>query len=184
MDTRQRKIDPEPISIFMAVMATYAASVASLNYVKSHYRPLPSKVRHRVLGDVNKISTLIHEMRLDLTTVKRIFESGDFPRERTIRLGNGAFLSYDDFLLYQRVSANIFRTLSKAHSFCLRLERDALSHDSLDMDRPTNELGAAYEVFESLQHTRDLSVEAAWDRLDELAELIQRACDSVRSQLQ
>ena len=184
MNTCPRKIDPEPITIFMAIMATYAASVASLNYVKSHHKPLPSKTRYRVISDVNKISSLLHEIRLDLSTVKRIFESGDFIQGRTIKLGNGAYLSYEDFTLYQRVSANVFRNLSKTHELCLKLELHALRHDGLDMSRPTNELGEAYELFEHLWQNKNLAVDEAWERLDQLANLIQASCDNIRSQLQ
>lgn len=184
MTTSHRKIDPEPITIFMAIMATYAASVATLNYVKSHHKPLPSKTRYRILSDVNKISSFIHEIRLDLSTVRRIFESGEFVRERTIKLGNGAYLSHEDFTLYQRVSANVFRNLGKTHSLCLELEKHALGHEGLDMSRPTNELGAAYELFEHLWQSKNLAVDEAWDHLDQLANLIQASCENIRRQLQ
>lgn len=51
MGDLKRKIDPEPISIYMALMATLAASVASLNYIKSHRKPLPSRTREAVYND-------------------------------------------------------------------------------------------------------------------------------------
>lgn len=184
MATCNRKVDPEPITIFMAIMATYAASVASLNYVKSHHKPLPSRTRYRVLSDVNKISALIHEIRLDLSTVREIFASAEFVQERTIKLGNGALLSYEDFSLYQRVSANVFQNLARTHKLCLDLEKHALRHDGLDMSRPTNELGAAYELFEYLWQNKNLAVEEAWEHLEQFAELIQASCNGVRRQLQ
>lgn len=183
MEIRQRRIDPEPITIFMAVMAVYGASVASLNYVRSHHHPLPSATRNRVLANINKIDTLLHEVTLDLRTIRGMFERTDLNRETGLRLGNGAYLSYDDFSLYQRVSANVFRTLGKAHAISLKLERDASRYDSLEMGSATNQLGAAYETFESLRVSRDLTVTAAWKGLDKLAGLMQAACENIREQL-
>lgn len=184
MAIRQQRVDPEPITIFLAAMAVYSASVASLNYAKTHHRPLPTATRNRVLADVNKIDSLVYEVRRDLSTIRDIFGKSGDNQKATVRLGNGLLLSYEDFSLYQRVSANIFRTLGKVHGLCLKLERDAARHDGTNMHTPTNELGAAYEIFESLRTTRDLTVRDAWDGLDKLANHIQTACNGIRGQLQ
>lgn len=184
MAIRQQRIDPEPITIFLAGMAVYSAAVASLNCAKSHHRPLPTTTRNRVLVDINKIDSLVYEVRQDLSTIRQIFENNGRYQEVAVRLGNGLFLSYDDFSLYQRVSANVFRTLGRAHSLCLKLEYDAAHHGGLEMHGPTNELGAAYEIFESLRTSRDLTVRDAWEGLDKLADHIQVACNRIRGQLQ
>lgn len=97
-----------------------------------------------------------------------------------MRLGNGVLLSYDEFARYQQTSENIFRTLSALHKVCLNLERKTLRHNELDMNAPTNELGAAYEMLDQLQATRNLSAMEAWNGLDHLADLIESACDRVR----
>ncbi len=180
---KKKLIYPEPIVIYMAIMATYAASVATLNYVRSHERPLPSHTRRAVLEEINYVYDLVRQLRLDVDTTRQIFSNGDFIRERTVRLGNGVLLTYEEFARYERVSANIFRTLAALHKACLKLERQALRHDGLDMTEPTNELGDAYELFDHLQVTRNLSVEEAWNGLDRFAQLIESACRRVRNQL-
>jgi len=179
----KRKIDPEPISIFMAIMATYAASVSSLNYIKSHERPLPSQTRRAVLEDVTRIEDLIRQVRNDLETIRLIFSKADFIAGRTIRLGNGAYLSYDEFKRYERTAASIFSTLSTLHRTCLKLELHARNYTGLEMFKPTNELGLAYELFEELRTTKDLSVDDAWTDLDRLAYFIESACTNVREQI-
>lgn len=183
MTDKKRLIDPEPISIYMAIMATYAASVASLNYVRSHERPVPTFTRRAVVKDINRVYDIVRQVRLDLDTTRQIFSSGDFIREQTVRLGNGVLLPYEEFVRYERVSANIFRNLATLHKTCLKLERHALRHSGIDMSAPTNELGAAYELFDQLQTSRNLSVEEAWKSLDRLAQLIESACGRVRAQL-
>lgn len=183
MTDKNRLIDPEPITIYLAIMATYAASVASLNYVRSHERPLPSFTRRAVVDDITRVYDYVRQIRLDLDTTRQIFAAGHFIRERTIRLGNGIELSVEEFTRYERVSANVFRTLSALHKVCLKLEKHALRHSGLDMSKPTNELGAAYDLFDELLDSKNLSVESAWERLDTLAELIESACNRIRSQV-
>lgn len=184
MDMRHRRIDPEPITIFLAGLAVYSAALSSLNYAKSHGKPLPSAVRSRILNDINKIDSLVYEIRQDLSTIRQLFERSDFPSERVVRLGNGAYLSYDDFNVYRSVTTGIFRNLGRAHRLCLKLESDARKYGGLDMKTPTNELGSAYEIFETLRLSRNLTVSDAWSGLDKLANLVQVACGRIRSQLQ
>lgn len=184
MTTRKNRIDPEPITIFMAVMAGYGASVASINFIKTHLKPLPTKMRNRVLSNINKIDALIQEIKIDLDTIQRIFQKAGLHQNQTIRLGNGVYLSYDDFNLYMHVSNNIFSTLKNIHSLCLKLERNASGYDALEMNNVTNKLGTAYEIYEMLRTSRDLTIGRAWEGLDKLATLIQTSCDSIRDQLQ
>ena len=40
-----KRVDSEPITIYVAIAATYAASVATANYIKTHYGALPTRVR-------------------------------------------------------------------------------------------------------------------------------------------
>jgi len=58
---KKRLVDPEPIVMYMAIMATYAASVATHNYVRSHERPLPTNTRRAVLGTSTEFMTLFDE---------------------------------------------------------------------------------------------------------------------------
>lgn len=183
MNDLERRIDPEPIAIFMALMATYAASIASLNYVKSHRRPIPSQTRRSVVDDVTRIQDSIRQVTTDLETIRQIFSTARFVNGNAIKLGNGAYLSYGEFTRYERTSASVFRTLGNLHRTCLKLERHALTYIGLEMFHPTNQLGKAYELFEALRTTRDLSVEKAWDDLSRMAELIESACEAVRKQI-
>jgi hypothetical protein len=50
-----RHIDPEPITIYLAIVATYSASVATVNYLKTHcgmsLRRRRTKQLPRALGE-------------------------------------------------------------------------------------------------------------------------------------
>ncbi len=183
MSDLKRKIDPEPISIYMALMATLAASVASLNYIKSHRKPLPTQTREAVYDDVTEVEDHVRKIRADLETIKQVFSRADYISGKTMRLGNGVYLPYVEFKRYERTAASVFRTLAALHRTSLKLERHALNHNGLEMGPATNQLGEAYELFESLRTTKDLTVERAWGELDRLASLIEAACNGVREQL-
>jgi hypothetical protein len=179
----ERRIDPEPISIYMALMATLAASVASMNYIKSHRKPLPSRTRRAVYDDVTQVEDHVRKIRTDLETIKQVFSRADYISGNTMQLGNGVYLPTAEFNRYERTAASVFRTLSALHRTSLKLERHAMSHDGLEMGPATNQLGEAYDLFESLRTTMNLTVERAWRDLDRLASLIEEACNSVREQL-
>jgi hypothetical protein len=107
-----RRIDPEPIAIFMAIMAAFSASVAAVNYVKTHHRPLPTKVRAELIWLLTDLDDHTKDLRADLSKIEDIFRNASFQLERTIRFGNSVHLTENDFFRYQRVSDKGSPTMS------------------------------------------------------------------------
>lgn len=178
-----RRIDPEPVTIYLALMATFSASITALNYVKTHRRMVPSRVRARIVDDINQLQEDVGHIREDLKTIENIFSSAEYIRDSMIRLGNGVLLSYPDFRRYERASGRIFRTLEILHKRCLRLERNAARYEFLDMGAPTGQIGEAGEIFTSLMATQNLTQEETWSQLDRIAVLIDQACAVIREQI-
>ena len=86
----ERRLDPEPITIYMAIAGTCAATAATVNLIKTHYKPLPSEVRNRLVELLTNLEDHIKRLVADLSIIEDIFRQAKFPKVKTIRLGNGA----------------------------------------------------------------------------------------------
>ena len=178
-----KRIDPEPIIIFAAVVATYSAAVATINYVKTHYKPLPSAVRAKVLASVNALDDHTRRLTADVAIIEGIFQNAKFAGlSEAIRLGNGAYLVHADFVRYQHTSDQILGRLKDVHKLCLKLERDATKAGSAPV-ATTNEIGDTYTRLQSLLESRDLTHEKSWKEVREIAAGLQRAIAELRKQL-
>jgi hypothetical protein len=178
-----RRIDPEPISIYMAIMATFAASVAAVNYVKTHHRPLPSKVRSELVSLLAELEDHTKHLRMDLSIIEDIFRDATFQRGPAIALGNGAQLTENEFSRYEDVSDHVFSALRKVHKLSLKIERKATSLDGLEMAQTTNALGETYTKLDQLLQSRELILQRGWKELRSIARGLEQVIDELRSQL-
>jgi len=178
-----RRTDPEPITIYMAILATYAASVATVNYVKANYKPLPTKVRARLVKHLAELSDHVRHLRTDLSIIEDIFRNASFPNGQTIRLGNGAHLMPSEFSRYEVASDDVFRRLRAVHKISLKVEREATRLSGLDLAPTTNVLGETYARLEKLLDSQNLTVERAWEELRAIAGGLERAIEELRRQI-
>ncbi len=178
-----RRIDPEPITIFMAIMATFSASVAAVNYVKTHHRPLPTKVRAELMSLLAELDDHTKHLRVDLSIIENIFRNASFQREQTIRLGNSGHLTENDFSRYEKVSDNVFRTLRTVHKIALKMERKATRLEGFEMATTTNALGETYTKLDRLLESRNLTLTKAWEELRSIAQGLEQVIDELRNQL-
>ena len=181
MDTK--RIDPEPIVIFAAVVATYSAAVSTVNYIKTHYKPLPSVARAKVLASVNSLDDHTRRLTADVAIIEEIFKNAKFVgNSKAIRLGNGAYLVHADFVRYEHTSDQILGRLKDVHKLCLKMEREATRAGPIPATA-TNEIGETYTRLQSLMEFRDLTHEKSWKEIREVAAGLQRAIAELRKQL-
>ncbi|ARO86658.1 hypothetical protein EBAPG3_002065 [Nitrosospira lacus] len=178
-----RRIDPEPVVIFMAFMGTIGAMVGAVNYVKTHYKPLPSQVREKLVRSLRELDDHIKHLRADLANIEEIFLNARFPRDRTIRLGNGAYLTPIEFARYEKVSDKIFCRIREVQKLSLKIEREATKLDALNMAPTTNVLGQVYERQTKLMEARNLTLEEAWGELHGIAQGLECAIEELEKQL-
>jgi hypothetical protein len=88
-----RRIDPEPLSIFLAIVATVNGSIAVVNYVKTHRKPPRSRVRKKILDALAKLEDQTKYLRADPAVVRDIFGKAQTSGTRSIRLRPGVLLS-------------------------------------------------------------------------------------------
>ena len=180
----QRRIDPEPITIYMAIVATIAASIAAANYARTHLKPAQSEVRSDILNTLSDLEDQSRYLLADLGVLRDIFENGEFRRERTLRLGNGVYLTPADFKRYENLSDSIYKRLRTLNKIGLALEKRVAKYGGVEAGPSTNMLGEAYYKLEKLLDGRNLSVDSAWRELQSLNELVLRAVSEIRRQLQ
>lgn len=178
-----RRIDPDPITIYMAIVATCAAAVGTVNLMKSHYKPLPTKVRAKLKVSLTTLGDHAKQLRADLSIIEEIFRDARFPIERTIRFGSGAYVTVYEFARYEKVSKGVFRRLGEVHKLSLKMERDAMKLSELKMGQTTNVLGEVYENLDRLMESRNLSPEEAWHSLRTIAEGLEKAIVDLTKQL-
>lgn len=179
-----RRIDPEPITIYMAIAATYAASVATVNYLKTHYAALPTQIRAKLVTSLTKLEGHAKGLREDVRVIEGIFKNAKFSAGRKIRLGNGAYLTPKEFSRYERSSDNVIRRLRQVQKLCLKMERDAGKLKTLHTGLITNALGDTYRRLRRLLESRDLTFEKAWKELEAIANGLEKAIEEFRKQLE
>lgn len=179
----ERRIDPEPITIFLAVLSTVSATVASANYVRTHLKPEPSRVRGEIAELISRLEDEIRYLKIDVQILRNIFDQAEFPDGARMRFRNGAWLSLADFKRYEGVSENIYRRMKLVGNLGGKLEKQTSRYAGLETRVSTNYLGEAYSELDRLLDSRDLYVSEAWERVERLAALTERALSEVRRQI-
>ena len=178
-----RGIDPEPISIIAALLAAASLSVAAANYAKTHLKPAPSHVRSEILKLLTGLEDEVRHLRDHLATLRDLFSKAEYTHSRAIRVGNGAYLAPASFLRYEEVSDDVYRRLRDLNRIALQLERRIDRSSQFEAGASTSYLGDAYAKLERLIDARRLAEIDAWQELDELLQLVEKAVAEVRQQL-
>ena len=178
-----RRIDPEPITIYMAIVGTVAASVATVNYIKTHYKPLPSSVRAKLLEQLADLGDHSKRLRADLNIVEDIFKNATFENGKSIRLGSGAHLSASDFSRYMSCSDAIIVRFREVNKLTLQMEREATKATALQLGPTVNTLGEVYTRLDRLLESRDLTQERAWSDIRAILDGLDSAIKELRQQL-
>jgi len=182
-DMNIRRIDPEPITIYLAIAATFTATVAAANYIKTHFEPLPSSVRRRITESLVQLEGHVRHLRTDLDILQDIFSEAEFPNGRAIKLGNGAYLTAAEFNRYMKVSNGVISRLGEVNKLTLKMEKETTNLRYIE-DRPiTNMLGDVYERLDSLLNARDLSIDGAWEQLRYIADNLEDSINEIRKQI-
>lgn len=125
--------DPEPITILIAIAGVTGASFSALNYWRSHQRPLPYKVRRKLVRQLVVLSRHIRHLRADTEALEQLFKAAKFPDDdRTLRLGNGAMLTFEQFRNYEKITDAVLSRLKKIHRTSLRVQRFAFEISYVD----------------------------------------------------
>lgn len=179
----ERRIDPEPITIYLAIVATFTASVSAANYIKTHYKTLPAVAHKNISRSLAELEDHVRYLRADVEIIRNIFSRAQFPNGRAIRLGSGAHLTEAEFGRFMKTSQSVIRRLADVQELALKMERETTKMPGLQQLPFTNALGAAYEQLESLLSSRDLSVNSAWEQMQSIAESVEKAIRELRRQL-
>lgn len=179
-----RRIDPDPITIYMAATATVAAAVAITNFVKTHYPPLSTVVRAKLAASLEQLSGHTSEIKEDLAILENIFSNAEFTNGREIRLGNGAYLTPSDFTRYEKVSDSIICRLREVHKICLKIERASIGRTATPIPSATiNKLGKIYTQIQRLLETKNVSHDIAWKELRNIADGLEQSIEVLRTEL-
>jgi hypothetical protein len=178
-----RRADPEPFTIVAAVAAVTGASIAAVNYWKTHHKALPHKTRRRLLTRLDQLAAETRYLRADVDEVETIFRNAQFPEGRTLRLGNGALLTADEFHRYERVADQIFTRLKRLHKLTLKVQGLAFDLPFTDKRQTVNTAGDSIARAEALIRSRDFSIDKAWAELRALASELEAMVKQLRADL-
>jgi hypothetical protein len=181
--TTSRRADPEPITIVAAVAAVTGASIAALNYWRTHHKTLPHKTRRKLLARLDQLAAETRYLRADVEEVETIFRNAQFPEGRTLRLGNGALLTANEFHRYERVADHIFSRLKRSHKATLKAQGLAFELPFTGKQQTVNAGGDALARAERLIQSRNYSIDEAWKELRALASDLETMIKQLRADL-
>ena len=160
-----RRADPEPLTIVAAIAGVVGASISAVNYWSTHHGPLPNKVRTRLISRIEKLSTESRYLRSDVDAIEGIFKGAQFATGRTLRFGNGALLTTDEFHRYEHLADQVFGRLKRIQKIALKVQGLAFDLEYIDKKLQVNQTGDAMVRANALIQTRDYSVDKAWTEL-------------------
>ena len=164
-----RRADPEPLTIVVAIAAVAGASITAVNYWRTHHKALPHKTRRKLLARLDQLAAETRYLRADVDEVETIFRNAQFPEGRTLRLGNGALLTANEFHRYERVADQIFTRLKRLHKATLKAQGLAFDLPFTDKKQTVNAAGESLARAEALIQSRNFSIDKAWAELRALA---------------
>ena len=153
------------MTIVAAVAAVIGASTSAVNYWRTHHGPLPNAIRRKLVARMDRLASELRYLRSDVDAIEEIFRQAKFPDGRTLRLGNGALLTRDQFRRYERLADQVFGHLKKIHKLALNVQGFAFDLPHIDQGGHINVAGEALERVEALIRSRDYSVDKAWSEL-------------------
>lgn len=183
MPVKTRYVDPEPLSIYLAIVATMSGTIALVNLIESHWpQPLPTQARAQLLGGLAPLDDQCRHLRADAQILRDLFTNAQYPDGRFIPLRSGARLSPADFERYERVSDDVYRRLRELNRLCNRLEKRALRGGDLPIELDVNRLGELHARLDALVNARTLSTPEGWQQVEDLIQTVQQVIAALRRQ--
>lgn len=181
---RKHSVDPEPITIYLAILATLSGVITVAKTVEDHLpKNLPTKTRAQLLEKLILVDNECRQLQIDVVALRDLFGKAQFPNGRFIKLMSGARLSGADFARYERTSDNVYARLRHLNQICNDVEK-LLSRLDTDIGAAsTNELGDAHDRLDALLKKHDLSVDEAWQRVEDLVGRVEGIVRNLRSRL-
>lgn len=183
MIVEERKVDPEPITIIAAVAGIVSASIATANFLKTHFKELPSVTRRKLIAELDQVAEDLGHLEVDVSLIEEIFLKAEYPNGRGVRFGNGALVSSSDFARYQRLSDSVLLRLRSLNKHTLRIEGLVRTLSGLIKATPTNQIGDALGSLQSIFQAQDMSVERAWKMIRFVIKQLREMIASIRSDL-
>ena len=178
-----RRIDPEPFTIIAAVTGVVGAATGTIALWRDIKRPLPSRVRSKILRQIDSLDDELLHLDADLSVVEQLFARSEFPNGRYVRLGNGARMTPADFATYERLASYIFRRLDRVYCKVLALEKLTVTVPYMEEEKYTHHIGESGGRLQELLASRDLSIEKSWHILRDAILHIRELCREIREQL-
>jgi hypothetical protein len=177
-----RRVDPDPFTLISTVAGVLGAAFGG---AALWWRPqqLPHRILLRARKTLAVLESEVRYLRTDLEAVEEIFLRSEFPHGRTLRLGNGALMTLEDFDRFSGLSDQIFRRLRKVNTLTLKLERQTVDLQWFEHQLPARRIGNAYEALEELFSSRNLAVENGWQLLRNVIENLEELCVNAQAQL-
>src|ERR1700675_1323375 len=119
---KQHRLDPEPLSILAAITGVVGAGISAVNYWRSHHKPLPNKTRARLVTSLDKLAAELRYLSSDVESLETTFKRATFPGDRSLRLGNGALVTMDEFRRYEQLADRVFGRLKRIHKLALQVQ--------------------------------------------------------------
>jgi hypothetical protein len=178
-----RHTDPDPYPIVMIITEVIRACVRGIGDWLTSHRRLPHKIRRQLLTTLDKLSAETSSLHTDIAELESIFSEARFPQGPTLRSGNRAMLTSDEFRRYERTADRVFSSLKRIHKLTLRAER--LAVDLLPSDRLQigNVVGKVLERAENLRKARNYTVSDGLGALKQLVTDMEKMIIKLRGEL-
>jgi hypothetical protein len=161
----QHRLDPEPLSILAAITGVVGAGISAVNYWRSHHKPLANRTRARLVSRLDKLAAELRYLSSDVESLETTFKRATFPGDRSLRLGNGALVTMDEFRRYEQLADRVFGRLKRIHKLALQVQGLAFDLPFVDKGLQANATGEALSRADALLRSRNYSVDEAWREL-------------------
>jgi hypothetical protein len=161
----QHRLDPEPLSILAAITGVVGTGISAVNYWRSHHKPLPNWTRARLVSRLDKLAAEVRYLSSDVESSETTFKRATFPGDRSLRLGNGALVTIDEFRRYEQLADRVFGRLKRVHKLALQVQGLAFELPFVDKGLQANATGEALSRADALLRSRNYSVDEAWREL-------------------
>jgi len=181
---RKHGVDPEPITIYLAAVASITCTVTIARTVEDHLPKIrQTKIREKVLKQLTLLEGECRNLRVDIVTLGDLFRNAEYPHGRSIELISGARLSGADFVRYERTAENVYDRLRHLNHLCNDVEKLLARFDGDLAATTTNPLGDIYAQLDSLLKKHKLSVDEGWQSLEDIARKVEGVVGKLRSRL-
>jgi hypothetical protein len=132
---------------------------------------------------LDQLAPEVRYLRSDVEELEAIFARAMFVEGKTLRLGNGALITIEEFRRYEQLADSVFGRLRKIHKLALKIEEFAIDLPLADKRSQLNATGEAIGKADALIRSRDYSVDRAWRELRALVSDLEAMIGQLNSEL-